>query len=318
MTLATVAILTYNGDQYLDEILTAVERQEIDGEVEVLVIDSGSTDGTLEILSRHQGIRLHEIPNSEFGHGRTRDLAARLAKGEYVAYLTHDATPADPRWLAELLAPMRDDGRIAAVLGRQVPRPHCHPMLRYEILDTFAGLGPEFGITVFRDRPDFASRAEFEAAAFYSDVNAAARRDVLVGDVPYRDVSYAEDQLFGRDLLAAGYRKAYAPRAAVIHSNDLTIREAGRRAVDEVIGLRRIGTAIPEMRGGQALRAMVRGVLRDSARIVRDRRWGIWARLRWLCVNPWYVVAKWSAYRRATRMPVEVEAAANAPRRSAQ
>ncbi len=311
---ATVAILAYNGERYLDEILAAVEGQVWDGDIELLVIDSGSTDGTLGIVAAHPGVRLHEIPNAEFGHGRTRDLAARLATGEFVAYLTHDATPASPGWLAELIAPMLDDERIVAVLGKQVPRPHCHPMLKYEIQGTFAGLGPDFGVTVFRDDGRFASRAEFEAAAFYSDVNAAARRSVLTGPVPYRDVSYAEDQLFGRDVLSAGLRKAYAPRAAVVHSNDLTIREAGQRAVDEVLGLRRIGTEIPPMTHGQAFRVTARGILSDGLRIARDRQWGILARIRWLLVNPCYQVSKWSGHRRATRMPVAVEPAARAPR----
>jgi rhamnosyltransferase len=297
-------ILTYNGERYLNEILTAVEGQVWAGDIEILVIDSGSTDGTLAILDRHPVVRRHDIPNSEFGHGRTRDLAARLALGDFVAYLTHDATPASPHWLAELVAPMLDDARIVAVLGKQVPRPHCHPMLKYEIEGTFAGLGPDFGVTVFRDAGAFASRAEFEAAAFYSDVNAAARRAVLTGPVPYRDVAYAEDQLFGRDVLAAGFRKAYAPRAAVVHSNDLTIREAGARAVDEVLGLRGIGTEIPPISAWLTLRMIVRGSLSDGLRIVRDRHWSVGGRIRWLFVNPWYQWSKWWAHRRATRMPL--------------
>jgi len=310
---ATVAILTYNGERYLDELLTAVEGQRWDGELEVLVIDSGSTDGTLGIVARHPGVRLHEIPNAEFGHGRTRDLAARLASGAFVAYLTHDATPASPHWLAALLDPMLDDERIVAVLGKQVPRPHCHPMLKYEIQMTFAALGPDSGVTVFRDDGRLASRADFESAAFYSDVNSAARRSVLVGPVPYRDVPYAEDQLFGRDVLAAGLRKAYAPRAAVVHSNDLTIREAGRRAVDEVVGLRRIGTEIPPLSRAGAFRLIVRGTIVDSLRIVRDRQWGFFGRLKWLFVNPWYHVSKWSGHRRGTQLPIDPGSSGSRP-----
>ena len=77
----TVVIPTLNGERYLAEVLDAVARQEFAGEVETLVIDSGSTDATLEIVRGRQGVRLHEIPNAEFGHGRTRNLGARLALG---------------------------------------------------------------------------------------------------------------------------------------------------------------------------------------------------------------------------------------------
>jgi rhamnosyltransferase len=52
----TVAVLTYNGEQYLDALLTAVEAQQYAGEVELLVIDSGSTDTTLEIVGRRTSL----------------------------------------------------------------------------------------------------------------------------------------------------------------------------------------------------------------------------------------------------------------------
>ena len=71
--LATVVIPTYNGELYLRRILTALREQKIDGEFEVMVIDSGSTDATLDIVSDYPEVRLHEIKNSEFGHGKTRN-----------------------------------------------------------------------------------------------------------------------------------------------------------------------------------------------------------------------------------------------------
>ena len=300
----TVAILTWNGEKYLDAILTAVEGQQYDGEVEVLVIDSGSTDGTLDIVRAHPAVRLHEIPNSEFGHGKTRDLAARLATGEIVAYLTHDAVPLHDGWLAAIVQPMADDPRISAVMGKQVARPGCFPMLKYEIASVFRTMGPDFGTTVFYDNGSLVDDALRAGATFYSDANSAARRSVLTGDVPYRDVDYAEDQVLGRDLIAAGHRKAYAPRAVVEHSNDLTLRESGERIQDEVLGLRRIGTPIPPLSRLGAAKLAVRGALVDSARIVVDRDYSRAERVGWFFRNPAYHVVKWTNYRRATLRPL--------------
>jgi rhamnosyltransferase len=124
----TVAILTFNGDRYLERILQAVAEQDFKGQVELLVIDSGSTDGTLAIVAAHPEVRLHEIPNSEFGHGRTRNLAAQLSNGEIVVYLTHDAVPADTHWLAELVAPFEKFPGVEGVVGRQIARPDCVPV----------------------------------------------------------------------------------------------------------------------------------------------------------------------------------------------
>lgn len=306
----TIVVLTYNGERYLGAILDALEAQRYAGVFEILVIDSGSTDATLEIVARHPRVRVHRIPNSEFGHGRTRDLGARMARGDFVAYLTHDAIPVDDRWLESILAPMIDDERIVAVMGKQVPRARCVPILRYEIEGVFRGLGPDFGTTVSWDDGTLAERGEREAAAFYSDVNSAARRDVLVGPVPYRDVPYAEDQLLGRDLIDRGYRKAYAPRAAVEHSNDLGLAEFGPRTVDEVVGLRQIGTIIPRLALPRALANAARGAMIDTPRLLRDRRYSPLARLGWLFANPAFHLAKWLAYRRATLMDVPVHPAA--------
>lgn len=302
--LASVVVLTYNGERYLDELLGAVSVQRIDGTVEILVIDSGSTDATLDIVAKYPQVRLVQIPHEEFGHGRTRNVAAHLAQGRYVAYLTHDATPASDRWLYELLKPFELNDDVAAVMGKQVPRPWCFPLLKYEIRDVFAGFGPDFGTTLFYDDDFATSDAVRNAITFYSDVNSAARRDLLVGPLPYRDVSYAEDQLLGRDVIAAGMVKAYAPRAVVVHSNDMTIAEYDERMEAETLGLREVGidVAVPSRR--VVARMMSRGIRRDASRLVRDREYGWKRRLYYLAVNPVFHVQKWRGVRRGAARPV--------------
>nr|WP_179453883.1 glycosyltransferase family 2 protein [Leifsonia soli] len=308
----TIAILTYNGEEYLARILEMIRRQDYPGSVEVLVIDSGSTDRTLSIVRSFPEVRLHEIPNSEFGHGRTRNLAAQLATGRFVAYLTHDAIPASESWLRELLAPFELDEKIVGVMGKQIPRPGCFPLLKYEIKGVFAGFGPDFGTSVFYKDDFVRDEGVMGAISFYSDVNSAARRDFLRDVVPYRDVRYAEDQLFGRDLLEAGYRKAYAGRAAVEHSNDLTRAEYKRRVFDETVGLRQIGFPIPPMTKSAQLRLTARGIVGDTLRILRDPDFSWRRKLYWLALNPPYQVVKWQSYRDSTLIDVNDEKAVRA------
>lgn len=298
--LATVAILTYNGEDYLERILQQATSQRIDGFVEVLVIDSGSTDSTLDIVKRFPSVRLHEIPNSEFGHGKTRNLAVQLATGEFIAFLTHDAIPTSTDWLRELLAPFAIADDIVAVMGKQIPRAGCFPLMKYEIQGVFAGFGPDFGTTVFYKDSFVQSEGVLNAVGFYSDVNSAARREFLLNKIPYRDVRYAEDQLFGKDLVEAGFRKAYAPRAAVEHSNDVTLDEFGKRIFDETVGLRQIGFPIPELTRAAQLRLTLRGILGDSMRIARDPQFSRKRKLYWLAFNPRYQWRKWKSYREST------------------
>lgn len=298
---ATVVIPTYNGQDYIRQILQALEDQEFDGTFEVLIIDSGSTDKTLEILKEFPEVRLHQIANEDFGHGRTRNLAAKLSRGTYVAYLTHDAVPSHSRWLTEILIPLDPRGIGAvAVMGKQIPRANCSPLLKYEIEGVFAGFGPDFGTTIFY-KDDFAtSEQQIDALSFYSDVNSATRRDFLLDVIPYRDVPYSEDMAFGRDVIEAGYRKVYAPRASVEHSNDLTLREYGPRIFDEVVGMRKIGHDIPPLKLWRAIAYIHFGSLRDSTRIIRDRSFGWKRRIYWLFVNPAYHFAKWTGYRKGS------------------
>jgi rhamnosyltransferase len=297
----TIAILTYNGEQYLDSLLEAIAGQDYTGQSEILVIDSGSTDRTLEIVAKHPSVRLHQIPNSEFGHGRTRNLAATLAKGEVVAYLTHDAVPADAGWLRELVAPLSLFAGVEAVVGRQVPRRNCVPILKYEIQRVFSTQGPEFGTTLSYKTEAFERTPHYWLpAAFYSDVNSAARRSFLIETIGYQDVDYAEDQLFGRDVLEAGFTKAYAARGAVEHSNDLTYREYKKRIFDEIVGLRASGAVVPPPTS--AFRRFVRAVVLDPADILQDHDFSAGRKLYWLLVNPFYHLAKATASRRARRV----------------
>lgn len=299
--LATIAILTYNGQDYLRRILESLRVQtDVVGEVEVLVIDSGSTDSTLAIIDDFPEVRLHCIPNSDFQHGRTRNLAAQLAQGEFVVYLTHDAVPIGEHWLASMLAPFSISDDVVAVVGKQVPRAHCFPLLKYEIRGVFAGLGADHGVTLYRRPLGDLDESLVAGLGFYSDVNSAARRSTLVGSLPYEEVPYAEDQLFGQAVIRAGLIKAYSPGAAVEHSNDLTLSEYGKRIFDETVGLRRIEFAIPVMTRRAQARLTVRGILGDSLRILRDSGFARRRKVYWLLVNPVFHVRKWSSYRPAT------------------
>src|SRR3954468_12930124 len=136
----TAAIPVKDGARFLAELLASLEREGVD---EILVIDSGSTDGSLEI-ARAAGVTLHEIPPQEFGHGRTGNLAAELATGDIIAFLTQDATPV-PGWLAALREAFAVSPDVGAVFGPHLPRAQTSPMIARELIEFFATFGPEGG-----------------------------------------------------------------------------------------------------------------------------------------------------------------------------
>ena len=301
---ATVFIPTWFGEQYLNEVLRNTFNQKVDFEFEVLVYDTSSRDGTLGIIEKyaklHKNLRYKIITKEDFGHGRTRQEAARDAKGEIIVYLTQDATPADRHWLYEMVKPFSLNEKIVAVMGKQEPRAHAFPLLKYEIRSVFGNFGPDTGVTLFYDDYFVKSKPIKDMISFYSDVNSAARRDILLTTVPYRDVPYAEDQLFGHDVIKAGYLKAYAPRARVLHSNEIALKEYKHRMFDETMGLRTVGYKLvtPSLRS--IAKSIAWGMLKDSIRTIRDDHYSWKRKIYWLFVNPLYHVEKWRGVRLAT------------------
>ena len=283
---ATIVVPTLNGEEFLPEVLDACLDQDTSFPYEVVVIDSGSTDGTLGIVAARPRVRLHRIPNREFGHGRTRNLAASLARGRVLAFLTQDATPAGRRWLAELVAPLAD-ARVVGAFGRQRPRPGCCPTVAREVTE------------VFRSPPP----------GFFSNVSSAVRRDALA-TIPFRDVDYAEDLGFAADVAAAGLRTVYASDSEVWHSHNLSLAAYFRRMYDEARGVRandrrRLRTGVLWLGAATAV-----GTLRDW-RFIASQDVPPSRKLSWALGAPAYNVARRVAIRLAAcdRVPDPVAAA---------
>lgn len=236
----TVFCPTYNGEKYIAELIEAVLHQELPSgyELEFIIIDSGSRDSTVEIIKKHYLDKLTflEIPNSEFGHGKTRQKAAEMAKGEYILYLSQDATPTSPRWIKDMIEPFLVSDKVGCVFGRQIPRPDAIPTIKREVSTVFGQFGAPDSITLHREHSLVDGEKVNELNSFFSDVNSAIRKD-LNKLVPYRDLKYAEDQALAEDIQRAGYLKAYSVRGAVWHSNEYTIPEFHKRKFDEYIGL---------------------------------------------------------------------------------
>lgn len=306
---ATVFIPTYYGEDNLEELFGSLLMQDVDFEYEILVIDTSSKDRTPEIIkewaSKFKHFRYETITKAEFSHGRVRQQAAQMARGEYVVYLTQDATPAHRKWLYEIIQPMERFSNVAGVMGKQDPRPNALPLLKEEIIRTFKQFGPDFGTTLFYSDDFIGSQQIYDLVTFYSDVNSAARRSVLLGDVPYQDIPYAEDQKLGEDLIDHNYVKAYAPRANVLHTNEIKLRDYKKRMFDEIVGVRRVGKTMDPISIAFVVKQMVRAYTVGSMFILRDGQYSWKRKIYWLLLNPLFVLEKWKGVRAAIKVDLE-------------
>ena len=235
----SVVIPVKDGERYIDELLAALAAE---GDLEVLVIDSGSRDTS------------RDIAPADFGHGATRNLGAQRTSGELVCFLTQDATPV-AGWLDAYREAFTLDDRIGAAYGPHLPRPDTRPMIARELEEFFAGFTPDGGPVVQRQGD----------ARVLSTVNACYSR-ACWEEIGFRDLPYSEDQAFGREMLEAGWSKVFHPAAAVLHAHDYGALEFMRRYFDEYRGLRHAIDHVEPFG--------VRSSARDVSRLVSaDRRW---------------------------------------------
>jgi len=229
-----IVIPAKNAMATLPKVIEKALAQQVPWSYEIIVIDSGSSDGTKEYLRDQSGIRLIEIEPHEFGHGRTRNLGIAAADADLVAFLTHDAEPVDAAWLRNLVAALEQNPDIAGAFGRHVAYETASPFTKRDLELHFQSI-QRHPLIVYRELE--ALRYETDEGwrqllHFYSDNNSIMRKSVW-NDFPYPDVEFAEDQLWAQHIIQAGYKKAYAPDAVVFHSHDYSYSEQLRRAFDE-------------------------------------------------------------------------------------
>jgi rhamnosyltransferase len=222
----SVVIPVLDGAETLPTLLEALFSQRAPCEYEVVVVDSGSRDGSRDLAKRHP-VTLVDVRPSEFDHGETRNLGIRHATGEIIVLLTQDAIPVGTHFLTEIVRPF-EDSRVAGVYGRQIPRDDCDVVTARNLRGWMAGRGQAARAQLGSGRLEDLTPAERHELCVFDNVCSAMRRSAWE-DQPFPRTRFGEDIAWGKQAITRGWTIAYAPEAAVVHSHRRSLGYEYRR-----------------------------------------------------------------------------------------
>ncbi|MFB6108561.1 MAG: glycosyltransferase family 2 protein [Haloplanus sp.] len=239
---ASIVIRTYNEATHLPKTLRCIDDQQFSDDHEVVVVDSGSTDGTVDIartLDVDVPVNIVEITQAEFSYGRALNLGADASDGEYVVNLSAHCPPLYDDWLRSLVGPLESRDAVAGVYGKQVSEPKRNPYEAVEWADTFPDRR-----AVFESYDEAISGTKADVFAF-SNSNCAVRKRVWEANGFDEQLAYAEDNHWARRILRRGHEIVYEPDAAVYHSHPVTFQRTyndaknSTRAFEEIESVKR-------------------------------------------------------------------------------
>ena len=222
----SIIMRSYNEAWALQGTLPALRAQE-HRDWELIVIDSGSTDGSVEMIRAANPAHFIQITPAEYNPSRVMNHGMRLARTGFGIFLNADATPQGGNWLGPLAAALQNP-RVAACFGRQIPRPDCAAVYACDYDRCF---GPQ--------------RESIHWDHFFSMVSSGLRKDVWARRGFREDLQYAEDDEYTRWCKAEGYEVVYVPESVAMHSHNYTPEQARKRSFGDARAIGKAWTGAP-------------------------------------------------------------------------
>jgi len=266
--LVSIIIPHKNSINVLINSLPVILEQDFDQPFEVIIVDSGSTDGSIRLiknyLEKDTRLRLLEIEPDSFHHAKTRNLGIRHAKGRYVVFLNGDALPTHTTWLHNLVSPMMQDGNIVATYGRQ------EPDIKADI-NNLCRMTFNYGPEPLLKRGD--SPLSVKDKYFFSSANCCIDSGRFEETLFDEKIPVNEDVVFSRKVLDLGHSIAYIPDANVTHSHNLSPSEVFCRYFDNGAVYKKIGII---GKRGQSLNADGKKYLKHSLEVLKTKQPSDW------------------------------------------
>ena len=220
MKTVSIVIRCLNEEEHIGRLLAGIRRQTLQP-IEIIIVDSGSTDATLEIASRFS-VRILSIEPESFSFGRSLNLGCEAALGEITVIVSAHVYPVYDTWLEELVTGF-DDPEVALIYGRQRGDEGARYSERQIMEQWF---------------PARSSRRQEHP--FCNNANAAIRRAVWERFPYNEELTGLEDLDWAKRARESGHHISYAAEAPVIHVHRETWGQIINRYRREAIAQRHI------------------------------------------------------------------------------
>jgi len=195
----SIVINTRDQARLTAQILESVFQQRF-RDLEVIIVDVGSTDDSFEVYARYP-VKVLRYEGRELNYAKAVNLGIRQARGEYVVRLSGDAIPADESWLENLIAPLEADAQVAGVFSRWL-----NPSWNRNRFDAL------YAALCFRDQ-----RRESTDSPTWLGTSGSLRRSLFELHPFDETMRYCEDIDWSAQAQAAGYKIVYEPASKVYH-----------------------------------------------------------------------------------------------------
>jgi len=216
----TIIMRSHNDAAIINDTLKMVYAQTVKG-FELINLDNSSSDGTLEIIKQYnKSGKVLNIEEGKYIPGKALNQAVAMAQGEFVVFLNSDATPADEKWLENLIDRLKWEENIVAVYGRQIARKDAGLLTRMDYERAY----PAEGAQGMMSEPIFS----FASAALYKKIWEKFK---------FYEGGLSEDIEWYCRVVKDGYSCRYIPRSIVYHSHNYKIKKLFIKTYQENIPL---------------------------------------------------------------------------------
>ncbi|WP_300390908.1 glycosyltransferase family A protein [Henriciella sp.] len=254
-TKVSVVFRALNEGKWFDQALEACRNQDVDDDVsiELVLVDSGSTDRTIEIAKRHD-CKIYHIAKSEFTFGRSLNMGCDGASGDILVFISAHCIPVDQTWLSRLISPLRE-GKCDYVYGRQVGHAKATRFSEAQVFNHYYG-----------------SEDQLEQGGFFcNNANSAILRSAWEKHRFDEAVTGLEDMVLAKAIVNDGGKVGYVADAGVVHIHEESLRQTYKRYYREALVMRDI---MPEIHFNlfDLTTCLVSGITHDLLEAAREKR----------------------------------------------